>query len=507
MDFIQNFPFFCIILSMFSGIITFALKPRAAKWLHMCMVVLVFAMSLVTLLYCMNTGQSYTYTMGHYEAPWGNEIRVGALEALMAVFFSLIMFFSVLGGMAHLDREIQNSKKNLFYIVLDLLMASLLALIYTNDLFTGYVFIEINTIAACGMIMIRKQGRTYVSAIRYMVMSLIGSGLFLIGLSILYSITGQLLMSPAREALAEIAAAGTYEVPVLVITILITVGLGIKSGLYPFHTWIPDAYGYTTPSCSAILSSLVSKGYIFLLIKIFCRVFGLESVVSSNIVNIVFIFALIGMIMGSISAIRENNIRRMTAYSSVAQIGYIYMGIGLGTTAGLVAALFHVISHGAMKSLLFISISGLSDASGGKTDFHSLRGAGFRNKIAGAAWTVGALSMVGMPLLTGFVSKYLFASAAATADPVKMISAWIVLAVSTVLNAVYFMRTVLTIYRPQTDGQEDAPVQTAAPALPKSGSERAETVGIIGLALLNIALGVASQPVIEAIRLGLSVFD
>ena len=498
MDFVQNFPFFCIIFSMFSAIISFVLKPRAAKWLHMIMVAAVFALSIATLVYCMQTGESYVYTMGHYSAPWGNEIRIGALEALMAVFFSFIMFFSVLGGSAHLDREIQDSKKNLFYIVLDLLMASLLALIYTNDLFTGYVFIEINTIAACGMIMIKKEGRTYVSAIRYMVMSLVGSGLFLIGLSLLYSITGQLLMSPAKEALAEIAEAGTYQVPVLIITILITVGLGIKSGLYPFHTWIPDAYGYTTPSCSAILSSLVSKGYIFLLIKIFYRVFGFESIAGSNITDIVFAFALIGMIMGSVDAIKENNIRRMTAYSSVAQIGYIYMGIGLGSTAGFVAAIFHILSHGAMKSLLFISISGLSDVSGGKTDFHSLRGAGLRNRIAGAAYTIGALSMVGMPLLTGFVSKYLFA-AAAVSSTIKMIPAWIVLAVSTILNAVYFMRTVLTIYRP-AESETAVTVKTAA-------LSKIETIGTIGLAALNIALGVASKPVIQVIEAGLAMFD
>lgn len=124
----------------------------------------------------------------------------------MAVFFSLIMMLSVFGGMAHIDREVQDSKKNLFYILLDLLMASLLALIYTNDLFTAYVFIEINTIAACGLIMIKKQGRTYVSALRYMIMSLVGSGLFLIGLTLLYSITGHLLMSPAKVVLEQIIA-------------------------------------------------------------------------------------------------------------------------------------------------------------------------------------------------------------------------------------------------------------------------------------------------------------
>ncbi|MGN0203896.1 MAG: complex I subunit 5 family protein [Coprococcus sp.] len=496
MAFVQNFPFFCIILSMFSAIISFVLNGRAAKYVHIAMVTAVLILSLATLSFVAGTGESYTFMMGHYPAPWGNEIRIGELEALMAAFFSLIMLLSVFGGMAHIDREVQNSKKNLFYILLDLLMASLLALIYTNDLFTAYVFIEINTISACGLIMIKKQGRTYVSAIRYMIMSLVGSGLFLIGLTLLYCITGHLLMSPAKEALAQIVAAHSYQVPLMVIIILITVGLGIKSGLYPFHTWIPDAYGYTTPASSAILSSLVSKGYIFLLIKIFYRVLDFDSIISSHMVNILFVFGLVGMIMGSVAAIKENNIRRMTAYSSVAQIGYIYMGIGLGTTAGIVAALFHVISHGAMKSLLFISISGLTEVSDGHSDFKSLKGAGFRNKIAGAAYTVGALSMIGMPLLTGFVSKYLFASAATTAEN-KMLAAWIVLAVSTILNTVYFMRTVLTIYTPVS-----AEMRKPHGMMPS----RIETAATFGMILLNVGLGVASQPVIKAIEAGLAMF-
>ena len=480
MAFVQNFPFFCIILSMFSAIISFVMNGRVAKYIHVAMVTAVLILSLATLSFVVGTGESYTFMMGHFPAPWGNEIRIGELEALMAVFFSLIMMLSVFGGMAHIDREVQDSKKNLFYILLDLLMASLLALIYTNDLFTAYVFIEINTIAACGLIMIKKQGRTYVSALRYMIMSLVGSGLFLIGLTLLYSITGHLLMSPAKEVLEQIVAVHSYQVPLMVIIILVTVGLGIKSGLYPFHTWIPDAYGYTTPSASAVLSSLVSKGYIFLLIKIFYRVLDFDSVISSHMVNILFAFGVVGMIMGSVAAIKEQNIRRMTAYSS----------------AGVVAALFHIISHGAMKSLLFISISGLTEVSDGRSDYLSLRGAGLRNKVAGAAFTVGSLSMIGMPLLTGFVSKYLFAAAATTAGS-KMITAWVVLAISTVLNTMYFMRTVLTLYRP-------VPEEThKAYTVEKS---RIETAAIIGMILLNIGLGVASQPVIKVIEAGLAMF-
>lgn len=502
MTLVQNFPFFCIILSMFSAIISFALKGKGARNVHFFMVISVLVMSVMTLFFCIGSDESYTYMMGHYPAPWGNEIRIGQLEALMAAFFSGIMLCSVIGGLAHIEKDIDDSRKNLFYIQLDLLMASLLALIYTNDLFTAYVFIEICTIAACGLIMAKRIGRVYVSAIRYMVMSLVGSGLFLIGLSLLYCITGHLLMTPAKYALETIVYYARYEVPMTVVLILLTVGLGIKSGLYPFHTWIPDAYGYTTPAASAILSSLVSKGYIFLLIKLMSRVLPNKTLAWNQMLNVLFILGIIGMMIGSIDAIKEHNVRRMTAYSSVAQIGYIYMGLGLGTEAGIVAALFHVISHGVMKALLFISVSGLSDSSGGRIDRKGLAGAGFRNKLAGFGFTVGAMSMIGMPLLTGFVSKFMFASAATEASIVKMVAAWTALALSTVLNAVYFMRTVLVIYTPS-----DKTFITEEPKEKKNGpADVMEKAGVVGLVALNLYLGTMSPSIIEIISRGLELF-
>lgn len=493
----QNFPFFCIILSMFSAIISFVLKGRGARWVHLAMVTAVLALSVGVLRWCVVTGESYTFMMGHFPAPWGNEIRIGPLETAMATSFALLMLLSVLGGLRHIDREIPASKQNLFYIQLDLTMSALLALVYTNDLFTAYVFIEIGTISACGLIIGKRVGRVYISAVRYMIMSLVGSGLFLIGLTLLYSVTGHLLMSPAREALAAIAPGDRFVVPLTVILILLTVGLAVKSGLYPFHTWIPDAYGYSTPAASAVLSSLVSKGYIFLLVKLMVRVLPQGYQAGAHMNNALFVLGIIGMLWGSVDAISENNISRMTSFSSVAQIGYIYMGLGLGTEAGTVAALFHIISHGAMKALLFISISGLRDVSGGKADRLSLKGAGFRHKMAGLGFTTGALSMIGIPLFTGFVSKYLFATAAAGAGTPEEITAWVALAVSTVLNAVYFMRMVMVLYTPV-----DAAHRSAEDYRPS----RVENAATAGLIALNVGLGVAASPVIGVLISGLRVF-
>ena len=166
MDFVQNIPFFSIILSMFSGIVSSVLSGKNAKRLNTFVVFFVGVMSFVLFLYLMQKGESYIYRMGHFPAPWGNEIRAGVLEAFMAFFFCVIMLCSLIGGRKHLIKEIEENKVNLYYILVNLLLSSLLALIYTNDLFTAYVFVEINTISACGLIMIRQTGRTIEAATR-----------------------------------------------------------------------------------------------------------------------------------------------------------------------------------------------------------------------------------------------------------------------------------------------------------------------------------------------------
>jgi len=296
---------------------------------------------------------------------------------------------------------------------------------------------------------------------------------------------------------------GTYRIPLLITVGLMTVGLAIKSALFPFHSWVPDAYGYSTMTSGAILSGLVSKGYIFLLIKIFYRVIGIDVVASTGILTILYLFGLCGMTFGSVSAIWEKDVRKMVAFSSVAQIGYIYMGFGLGTTEGMIASVFHILAHGATKSLLFAAASGLTDVSNDSTDFFELTGAGYRNAAAGAGFTVGSLSMVGIPMFSGFVSKLLFAQSAVLMPNWKLFPTLIVLAISTVLNAIYFLKTVIRIYTPA--GKD---VVLPKGYLRLEGSDQKLYCFSIALfVIVNFILGMASQPIIGLISEGLLHFS
>ncbi len=496
MDFIRNFPFFCIVLALSSGVISSVLSQKAAKALTFCLVLLALFTSAGVLVYTLRFGE-FTYMMGHFPAPWGNEIRAGVLEAVMALFFSLIMLLSLLGGEKYLKLDIEEPKQNLYFVLIDLLMSSLLALVYTNDLFTAYVFVEINTIAAGGLIMIRSNGHSMLAATKYMIMSLLGSGLLLIGLTLQYDLTGHLLMSNIQDSLKTLAEHGEYTMPLTVIIGLISVGIAIKSALFPFHAWLADAYGFSTASSAAILSSLVSKAYIFLLIKIMYRVIGTEVFWNSKITNVFFVLGVAGMLFGSFSAIREHDMRRMIAFSSVAQIGYIYMGLGFGTTLGVTAAVFHIFSHAATKSMLFVACRGLSEVSGNKKDFSDLKGAGYRNPVAGVAFTVGAFSMVGVPLFAGFISKLYLTSAALENFDWKMVIAVIVLAISTILNALYFIRAVISIYTPRNEHYRDANFHPGITFC----------AGIVCFIVMNFMLGLASDPLIRAIEIGLRMFS
>ncbi|MCI2106746.1 MAG: sodium:proton antiporter [Intestinimonas sp.] len=496
--FVENFPFFCIFLAMAVGILLSVSKDgRKAYWISLAVTAVVAVLSAILLGYLMENDLSYTYAMGKFPAPFGNELKVGPLQALLSLTFSAVMGLSLLGGQTDLFADVLPAKQNLYFVMSNLILASLLALTYTNDLFTGYVFIEISTIAACALVMAKDTGANMMATIRYLFMSLLGSGLFLIGVALLYSITGHLLMPNLHDSVAKLVESGQYQLPLTVIIGLITVGLGIKSAMFPFHMWLPDAHGSATTASSAILSGLVLKGYIVLMMTLFVRVFTLNTLIESGIINVVLLFGLLGMVFGSLRAIQQTHIKRMLAYSSVAQVGYIFMGFGLGTEAGIAASCLHILVHACTKPMLFCCAGRLGAVSGHHKNLANMRGSAHKDVVAGIGFMVGALSMIGIPLFGGFVSKLYFANASLLNSQAMAITL-LVIAVSTVLNALYYIPAVLAIWsRPEGSSEH------SCQAHGKPERDVAFTVSAVCFILLVFALGVFYQPAIQAIEAGL----
>ena len=495
MTLVQNFPFAAIMLCLAGGVTCAVLRPRAAAALGTLLNAAIAVMMAAVLRYTLLTGESYRFMMGHFPAPWGNEIRIGPLEALMALMFTGMMTVILAGGMKHIREDVEPEKVRLYFAVICLMTASLLALTFTNDLFTAYVFVEINTMTAVALVMLRYRSGTALSAaIRYMIMSLLGSGLFLIGVVILYNITGHLLMEPIGEGIRTLASTGEYAFPLTVTLGFFSVGLALKSALWPFSSWLPDAHASATTASSGILSGLVLKGYIVLLIKIFYRVIGVELVIAEGVMTVLFVLGIGAIIAGSLYAMREKDIKRMLAYSSVAQVGYIFAGIGLGTEAGMICACLQILVHAVTKPMLFCAAGHLAEGAGGSHRFEKLRGMGRRDPISGIAFAVGALSMIGIPLFAGFATKYWLCRAAIGTAGWKGIATLAAVVVSTVLNALYYIPALQVLFDREPDPETGRkPVRPGIPA----------AAAIAVFLVLQFGLGIFFSRMADVIGLGL----
>lgn len=489
-----NAPFFSIFIPLVAGILTVLVKKGStARKISYFAVCTAGFLSLAVIFGTLPGNISFTYMVGHHPAPWGNELRAGVFEGILAFLFSAVMLLSLTGAKEEIEEDILPYKVKFYYLLMNLLFASLLALIYTNDIFTGYVFIEINTVAACAIVMAKEKGDTLLATIHYLFMSLLGSGLFLFGICILYGITGHLLMPNLLESVGAIYSSGNYAYPLLLSALFMTIGLSIKSALFPFSAWLPGAHGSATSGSSAVLSGLVLKGYIVLLIKIFYRVYGINVVNSLGITNIILVLGILGMIIGSVFALRQTDIKYMIAYSTVAQIGYIFMGLGLGTPAGLIAAVYHIFTHAICKSCLFLAAGNIIHRTGNR-DLRKMGGIGFELPVTMTIFSIGALSMIGIPMFMGFNSKWNFAMAILE---VQNVPAIIALTLSTLLNAIYYLPIIIRAFF----GTE-ASIKYEAKLPSKEGSIKS-LIPLLILAGLVIGFGVYSKGLLGLISLGL----
>ncbi len=485
-------PFFSILFPMVFAIIAPLIKKRSiCRNITLVMFAFVAVMSLMLIPYLSHVKDNYfVFMAGHFPAPWGNELRAGYAEAIVAFALSAVCFISVWGGKYSTDNIMAEKRGYLYYILLNFVLASVLALVYTNDVFTAYVFIEINTCAAVAIMYINEGKKALASSMKYLVMSMVGSGLFLFGLCYLYAITGQLLMTPLKEEISLLIYAGEYSVPLLVAFAMVGIGLCLKSGLFPLHAWFPDAYTYAPHTSSALLSGVVSKAYIFLFIKFIYRVFGTGLFSSTHFSTLILILSFLAIIIGSVFAFMQKDLKKMIAFSSVAQIGYIFMGIGLNSQLGYAAAIFHIVFHAFTKSMLFISAGNMIEKSG-KTTIEGMRGMAYKTPVSAIAFWVGGLSMIGIPLFAGFITKLNFATAGYVAGNYWVL---IVLAVSTCLNVLYFIPVMTILYSKKEHTVE----------VKKERESLGVALPLVAFMCMNVVFGVFQGPVMDLITQGLN---
>ncbi len=489
MRFIESFPLAIILILFVSAFIMPLIKnTKIAKGISLVSMTIATILALINLIFVINEG-GYLYRIGHFNAPYGIEFRIGIIEAMMGLLFTFVALMIVWYSIYSIEKEIKESKVGLYYLIINILIGSLLGVIYSNDLFNCFVFIEVGTLASCGTIIIKDKKENMKATMKYLIMSSLGSGLVLMGIAYLYSMTGHLNIDYIHEAL--ILCYLNYPNAVLISIALFIIGLGVKSAMFPLHNWLPDAHSSAPTPSSAILSSLVLKAFVLLLIKILYRVFGMEILNYYSVLNIVLILGSLGMIMGSVFAIFQKNIKRIIAYSTVAQMGYIFLGIGIGTDLGISIAIFHIIGHAVTKSALFLSVGSMIEQTGHKT-LQNLKGIGREMPVTLGLFSIGALSMIGIPILPGFISKWHLALASIAKGDTILI---LVILLSSLLNAVYYFPIVINGFF----GEENLEGKVY-----KSKSKPIkELMPVIFLVMAMIYVGFSSRGILNLIGLGL----
>lgn len=437
MPIVYHIPLLTILITILSGILMLLIKNvKLCKEISLITIGVSFVLTILLFLALLNSETPFfNYALGYYPAPWGNELKVTLIESLMAVIFLLVIVAAQISGLELHRRKIEPDKLRYYYMMLNIMTASLLALVYTNDIFTVYVFLEINTIAASALMAIKLDGESLRATIKYYIMSAIGSAMFLLGIANLYGLTGHLAMEPLHQAILGLVDNNTHLTGLTITAVLLVVGIAVKSGLFPFHGWSPDSYSTATPASSAILSGVVSQAYILIGIKIIYRVFGLEVLSDLGIISIFLILGLLAMVMGSFFALFQKNINRTIAYSSVSQIGYIYTAIGLATPVGMAAAMFHMIHHSLSKAAIFLSIGAASEKAG-TSNIRRLNGLGVLMPLTMILFALSAFSMIGIPPTIGFNAKWYLAEAFLQSNYRILV---FILSLSTLMSAGYWL--------------------------------------------------------------------
>lgn len=437
---VDSFPLLMVLVSYLSAFMIILLfKNKIAKKIVIASSAVTFALSFFVMMETVRNG-SFIYNAGHFESPWGIELYVGQIEGIISCILSGIYLLISWSSLYTIDSEVDENRVKLYYFLCNILIGSVMGVIFTNDIFNAFVFIEVGTLASCGIIVVKNKKENFLATLKYLVLSSLGSGLFLMGTSFIYSITGNLNLSYIHGEVAKVHM--DYPNVILIATALFTIGLGIKSAMFPLHTWLPDGHSSAPTSSSALLSAIVLKAFVLLYIKILYRGIGVEAIEIKVIFEILLVLGSGGMIIGSFMAIAQRELKRMIAYSTVAQMGYIFFGIGLGTKAGLAFAIYHIIAHAFAKSILFITAGNMVKKAKSKY-IEDLAGIGREMPATMAIFTIASLSMVGIPVLPGFVSKWNLALETIGLGRYAFLA---VVLISGLLNAIYYLPIVINGY-------------------------------------------------------------
>lgn len=398
-----------------------------------------------------------SYAIGDWPPPFGIEYRIDVVNAWVLVVVSTIAAVVSLFARTSVAHEVEARRVPLFYAAFLLCLAGLLGIAATGDVFNVFVFLEISSLSAYALIALGSDRRALTSAFRYLIMGSVGATFIVIGIGLLYVMTGTLNMADLAQLLPEAWHTNTVKVAYG----FLAVGFCLKLALFPLHLWLPNAYTFAPSAVTAFMAATATKVAVYMLLRFFLTVFGAPfSFDVMGLDRVLAVLAATAVLSMSLVAIFQANVKRLLAYSSVAQIGYMILGLCLASVTGLTATLLHLFNHALMKGALFMALGCVAYRIG-SVHIDAMAGLGKRMPWTMAAFVAGGLSLVGVPLTVGFVSKWYLVLAAVERGwwPVAVL----VLAAS-VLALVYVWKVVEAAYfRDAPENRDGKPFPSEAP--------------------------------------------
>ncbi|MDP2923819.1 MAG: proton-conducting transporter membrane subunit [Candidatus Omnitrophota bacterium] len=389
-------PFFVIIPLLCAFLISLLGRYLKRPFVHSLSALSCFLLMLLSFysLYILRSNPVFVYKIGGWLPPFGICMVLDGLSSFMLITVNLVAFFVCIYSLSYMEKYTDKPK---FYTLFFLMLTGMNGLIVTGDLFNLFVFLEIASIASYALVAFGTEAEELEAAFKYTIMGSVASSFIFIAIAFLYGFTSTLNMADMAQILS--AKPNTWLVPF--VSVLFLMGFGLKAALVPFHAWLPDAHPSAPASISAMLSGVLIKALgIYALVRIFFNILG---VTSSFLSTLMFLGAL-SMLVGVILALSQWDLKRLLAYHSISQIGYVVLGIGLGTPLGILGGLFHLFNHSIFKSLLFLN-AGAIDYATGTRELKEM--AGLKEKMPTTSNTnlIASMSIAGIPPFNGFWSK------------------------------------------------------------------------------------------------------
>jgi multicomponent Na+:H+ antiporter subunit D len=394
-----HLPVLQVVVPMLVAPLVVLLHPRGLAWFAATVASAASFLLAVQMAGGVLAGQVYRYALGGWPAPYGIALEVDAFSVLLLLILTGASTLALAAGRASLDRQIELHRQPLFFAAWLLALAGMAGI---------FVFMEISSLASYVLVAGGPDRRALPAVFKYLIMGTVGATFYLIGVGLIYMMTGTLNLADMELRIHEVAD----QRPILVAAGFITIGLALKAALFPLHVWLPNAYTYAPHAVSVFLAACATKVSLYILLRFDFVVFqGNLAGHDAQFAAFLMPLAVLAILVGSAVALFEVNIKRLLAYSSVAQIGYIVLGASLVSVPGLSAGLLHMFNHALSKGALFLAVMCLSTRVG-DLNLQDLSGAARRMPWTLAALVVAGLSLIGVPGTAGFVSKWYLMTAA-----------------------------------------------------------------------------------------------